>query len=159
MAVILGCQAVRAFPFNEAWWPKARNPLRERNKVDATSGPRPLTKLAFMRSLRILLAYFVLFGWGLICLFPLYWMGIGSMKSTEDVANGPAYVPFIDFVPFLTLGDISCSLPATIRWDVSLIRRSYLRVQLQLQSSSEDSRLSVSCELNAERGRRLQPIR
>jgi multiple sugar transport system permease protein len=53
------------------------------------------------RAVRHVVAFTVLVGWSLICLFPLYWMGIGSIKSIEDVANGPAYVPFINFAPTL----------------------------------------------------------
>jgi multiple sugar transport system permease protein len=54
-----------------------------------------------MRSLGRYFTYAILAGWGLACVFPLYWMAIGSVKSIEDVANGPVYMPFADFVPTL----------------------------------------------------------
>ncbi len=39
--------------------------------------------------------------WSLICLFPLYWMAITSLKGESDVARGPFYLPFVDFTPTL----------------------------------------------------------
>jgi len=39
--------------------------------------------------------------WAAVCLFPLYWMVIGSFKSPADVAGGATYLPFVDFRPTL----------------------------------------------------------
>ena len=54
-----------------------------------------------MRTVGRILALALLVGWSVVCLFPLYWMAIGSIKTVEDVANGPLYVPFADFTPTL----------------------------------------------------------
>jgi multiple sugar transport system permease protein len=45
------------------------------------------------------LTYLVLGTWGLICLFPLYWVAVTSLQSEQDIINGPFYLPFIDFQP------------------------------------------------------------
>jgi multiple sugar transport system permease protein len=39
--------------------------------------------------------------WALVVLFPLYWMGITSLKEPIDVFEGPKYLPFVDFAPSL----------------------------------------------------------
>jgi multiple sugar transport system permease protein len=54
-----------------------------------------------MKPLGRFFTYAILTGWGLVCVFPLYWMAIGSVKAVGDFANGPLYVPFVDFVPTL----------------------------------------------------------
>ncbi len=43
--------------------------------------------------------YGLLFIWSLVVLVPLYWVLITSFKNEGDVANGPFYLPFIDFQP------------------------------------------------------------
>lgn len=48
-----------------------------------------------------ILRHFVLAAWSAVCLLPLYWVAIGSFKSARDVANGPAFLPFVDFQPTL----------------------------------------------------------
>lgn len=39
--------------------------------------------------------------WGAVCILPLYWMFLTSIKSNPDFMNGPRYLPFVDFVPDL----------------------------------------------------------
>ncbi len=46
-------------------------------------------------------AYAVLALWGLVCLFPVYWLAITAFKSAKDIATGPVYLPFFDFSPTL----------------------------------------------------------
>jgi multiple sugar transport system permease protein len=48
-----------------------------------------------------ILSYIALAVWSLVCLFPLYWVAITSLKSEADIMNGPVYLPFIDFTPSL----------------------------------------------------------
>ncbi len=48
-----------------------------------------------------LVVYGLLGLWSLVCVFPLYWVFITSLKSEADVANGPYYLPFVDFHPVL----------------------------------------------------------
>lgn len=43
----------------------------------------------------------LLFAWALVCLLPVGWMLAGSFKPVEAFANGPAYLPFVDFRPVL----------------------------------------------------------
>ena len=45
------------------------------------------------------LTYAILAFWSFICLFPLYWLTITSLKAEADITGGPAYLPFIDFTP------------------------------------------------------------
>ncbi len=39
--------------------------------------------------------------WFFLSMFPLYWVGITSLKSPPDVNRGATYLPFIDFSPTL----------------------------------------------------------
>ena len=45
--------------------------------------------------------YGLLFFWTLVVLFPLYWVVITSFKLPGQVADGPDYLPFVDFAPSL----------------------------------------------------------
>jgi multiple sugar transport system permease protein len=59
------------------------------------------------------LSYFVLGVWAFLILFPLYWLVITSFKISSQVAEGPFYIPFVDFKPsldawkYILLGDLS----------------------------------------------------
>ncbi|HEY9529017.1 MAG TPA: carbohydrate ABC transporter permease [Anaerolineales bacterium] len=59
------------------------------------------------------LSYLVLGGWALLILFPLYWLIITSFKISSQVAEGPFYIPFVDFKPsldawkYILMGDLS----------------------------------------------------
>lgn len=55
-----------------------------------------------MRSLLFnILTYAVLVFWSVICLFPLYWVVVTSLKGASDIIQGPFYLPFVDFAPTL----------------------------------------------------------
>ena len=45
--------------------------------------------------------YAVLAFWSFICIFPLYWVFIASLKDEEAIIHAPRYLPFIDFTPSL----------------------------------------------------------
>lgn len=47
------------------------------------------------------LTYAMLGFWSLVCLFPLYWLAITSLKGEGDIMQGPFYLPLIDFAPTL----------------------------------------------------------
>ena len=47
------------------------------------------------------LSYLVLGFWAFVVLFPLYWLGVTSLKLPVDVNDGPDYLPGVDFVPSL----------------------------------------------------------
>jgi len=59
------------------------------------------------------LSYLVLGFWALLILFPLYWLIITSFKISSQVAEGPFYIPFVDFKPsldawrYVLMGDLS----------------------------------------------------
>jgi multiple sugar transport system permease protein len=59
------------------------------------------------------LSYVVLGVWALLILFPLYWLIITSFKISSQVAEGPFYIPFVDFKPsleawrYILVGDLS----------------------------------------------------
>ncbi|MEZ5669818.1 MAG: carbohydrate ABC transporter permease [Alphaproteobacteria bacterium] len=47
------------------------------------------------------LTYAVLGFWALVCLFPLYWVAVTSLKDGDAIVTGPRYLPFVDFRPSL----------------------------------------------------------
>ncbi len=65
-----------------------RNPLRRRSPLDLP----PLGKLV---------SYLLLGFWGLVVLFPLYWLAVTSLKLPIQVDSGPVFLPTIDFEPSL----------------------------------------------------------
>jgi multiple sugar transport system permease protein len=60
-----------------------------------------------------LLSYLVLGAWTFVVLLPLYWLVVTSLKLPIQVAQGPFYIPFVDFQPslhawdYILLGDLS----------------------------------------------------
>ena len=46
-------------------------------------------------------SYLILGFWTLVCLFPLYWLVVTSLKLPIHVNDGPLYLPGIDFKPSL----------------------------------------------------------
>jgi multiple sugar transport system permease protein len=48
-----------------------------------------------------ILRYVILVFWALVCVIPLYWVFTNSFKAVLDVAQGPRYLPFVDFTPQL----------------------------------------------------------
>lgn len=55
-----------------------------------------------MRSLLVkILTYALLVFWSLVCLFPLYWIAVTSLKGDPEIMRGPYYLPFVDFTPSL----------------------------------------------------------
>ncbi len=48
-----------------------------------------------------LFTYFALLAWAAICLIPIYWMLLASLKGEDAVIHGPRYLPFVDFTPNL----------------------------------------------------------
>ena len=57
-------------------------------------GARPVT-------LGRVLTYIVLLVWALICIFPIYWVLLASLKGEDAVMHGARYLPFVDFTPNL----------------------------------------------------------
>src|SRR5215208_2609612 len=57
--------------------------------------------------------YLVLGLWAFLILFPLYWLIVTSLKIPSQVAEGPFYLPFVDFKPsldawkYILVGDLS----------------------------------------------------
>jgi len=51
--------------------------------------------------LRAVVVYGLLLVWTVICLFPIYWLVITSLKQPIAVFQGPRYLPWIDFQPTL----------------------------------------------------------
>lgn len=60
-----------------------------------------------------ILSYVVLGIWSFLILFPLYWLVVTSLKIPSQVAEGPFYLPFLDFEPhldawkYILAGDLS----------------------------------------------------
>jgi multiple sugar transport system permease protein len=48
-----------------------------------------------------ILTYVALGVWAGICLFPMYWLLVTSLKGPLDIVSGPVYAPFIDYPPSL----------------------------------------------------------
>lgn len=67
------------------------------------------------------LSYLVLGFWAFLILFPIYWLIITSLKSSGQVAEGPFYIPFVDFKPsldawkYILVGDLSNDTLRTFR--------------------------------------------
>lgn len=59
------------------------------------------------------LTYLALGIWAFLVLFPLYWLAVTSLKLPNQVAEGPVYIPFVDFQPslhawkYILVGDLS----------------------------------------------------
>ena len=53
------------------------------------------------RRLKLTITYILLAIWAVICLFPIYWLVISSVKLPIAVFQGPKYWPWIDFEPTL----------------------------------------------------------
>ncbi len=60
-----------------------------------------MTHLGSIRRLSKVATYGVLWLWAVVCIFPLYWVALASIKAVEDLDGGPAFLPFIDFMPML----------------------------------------------------------
>jgi multiple sugar transport system permease protein len=60
-----------------------------------------------------ILSYLVLGLWTFVVLLPLYWLVVTSLKLPIQVAQGPFYIPFVDFQPtleawyYILVGDLS----------------------------------------------------
>lgn len=48
-----------------------------------------------------IITYAVLVSWAFVCLFPLYWVAVTSLKGEPEIIRGPFYIPFVDFTPTL----------------------------------------------------------
>lgn len=53
------------------------------------------------RRINQIVTHVLLFLWALVCLFPIYWVIITSLKLPIAVFQGPKYFPWIDFQPTL----------------------------------------------------------
>jgi multiple sugar transport system permease protein len=53
------------------------------------------------RRLRLAVSYPLLLVWALVCLFPIYWLVVTSLKQPIAVSQGPRYLPGVDFQPTL----------------------------------------------------------
>src|SRR5258706_9479184 len=59
------------------------------------------------------LSYLILGVWAFLIIFPLYWLVVTSFKISSQVAEGPFYIPFVDFNPsldawkYILAGDLS----------------------------------------------------
>jgi len=53
------------------------------------------------RQLKLAISYPLLLVWTLVCLFPIYWLVVTSLKAPIAVSQGPRYLPGVDFQPTL----------------------------------------------------------
>jgi len=66
-------------------------------------------------------SYLILGVWAFLILFPIYWLIITSLKVASQVAEGPFYLPFVDFKPsldawkYILVGDLSNDTLRTFR--------------------------------------------
>ncbi len=69
----------------------------------------------------MVLSYLMLGFWAFLILFPLYWLIVTSLKIPSQVAEGPFYIPFVDFKPsldawkYILVGDLSNDTLRTFR--------------------------------------------
>src|SRR6476660_7220516 len=63
--------------------------------------------------LGMVMSYLALGVWTFVVLLPLYWLVVTSLKLPIQVAQGPFYIPFVDFQPsldawyYILAGDLS----------------------------------------------------
>src|SRR5215216_5257329 len=61
----------------------------------------------------MVLSYLAMGAWIFVVLAPLYWLVVTSLKQPIQVAQGPFYIPFVDFQPtleawyYILVGDLS----------------------------------------------------
>jgi multiple sugar transport system permease protein len=61
----------------------------------------------------MILSYLALAMWAFVVLLPIYWLVVTSLKLPIQVAEGPFYIPFVDFQPtlnswkYVLVGDLS----------------------------------------------------
>src|SRR5215475_11514195 len=66
-------------------------------------------------------SYLILGFWAFLIIFPIYWLIITSLKISSQVAEGPFYIPFVDFKPsldaweYILVGDLSNDTLRTFR--------------------------------------------
>ena len=48
-----------------------------------------------------LIVFMLLCFWAAVCLFPIYWVAIASIKDIPTLDGQPKYIPFVDFKPSL----------------------------------------------------------
>ncbi len=48
-----------------------------------------------------ILIYGILGLWTVVCIFPIYWVAVTSIKSVDVIGGPPEYLPFFDFTPSL----------------------------------------------------------
>ena len=60
-----------------------------------------LDKISNQTKWHKLATYFVLWFWVLVCVFPIYWVAVTSIKAVPDIEGLPKYLPFVDFSPSL----------------------------------------------------------
>lgn len=63
------------------------------------SGPPPVRPGQRRHLAGRFLTYGLLAVWSLVCLFPLYWVAVTSLKGEAEIVGGPFFLPFIDFSP------------------------------------------------------------
>ena len=54
-----------------------------------------------MRPLAKAVTYALLAVWSFVCLFPIYWVAVTSIKGAKDIDQPPGYFPFLDYTPSL----------------------------------------------------------
>lgn len=52
-------------------------------------------------SVKSAITYTILGFWTLVCVFPVYWLVVTSLKSESDITDAPRFLPFVDFMPNL----------------------------------------------------------
>ena len=70
--------------------------MTQRSRNISANQPRDMRALLFN-----ILTYAVLVFWTLVCLFPLYWVAVTSLKGDPGLMQEPFYLPFVDFTPSL----------------------------------------------------------
>jgi multiple sugar transport system permease protein len=83
------------------------------------------------RRIKLSVTYLLLAVWTAICLFPIYWLVITSIKQPIAVFQGPTYLPWIDFQPTLNAWNFLLAGPVS-----SQVSRSWLNSAIMAPSSA-----------------------
>ncbi len=96
------------------------------------------------------LTYAALVFWSLVCVFPLYWAAVTSLKDEMAIVTSPHYLPFIDFTPqldawvFIFTDATDTLLPRLINSSVVAVTSTVLTLALGSMAAYGLSRFRVT---------------
>jgi multiple sugar transport system permease protein len=75
--------------------------MRSASSAQTTAKKSRVEVRTLWPTVSLILRYAALSVWAFVCLFPMYWAAISSIKAPTEFVSPPHYVPWIDFTPSL----------------------------------------------------------